>query len=227
MRWADSRSPVYPGESSENTGRDVQILLVAMVPLLVTGPAIPPGTGNLPVISLFLTVMMAGALPVLRDMHRQFLVGCITALVSLEFFWMSGFSGNPILFVLGELSYLLFLMVLTRHLLVRTARCSGPVLALFFLLLSVVISSGICLGTVIHLSSLLEGASPPDASTMAVTFCERILDGVTVMTPAGGFVSTGIHSGFPLTRILYTFGTLGGYGILLLSVWRIVLLKKE
>lgn len=208
-------------ERQKNLARvwnDLPILLLALIPMVIIVPVLPPEPSSRVVIVFFLTLLFVTGIYCMRGNRRRFLLSCILALIATETFWVSIWPAAGSLFLLGELFFILFMAHLAGTFSWELTSLEGTLVDLISAITALVLIGGIILGASLHLSGIVSRAIPLNPATIHSSFAQAIPEGVLLLI-RGGEPTFGSS---PLTIVILMIGSVCGFLLLILATGKIV-----
>ncbi|HPY60292.1 MAG TPA: hypothetical protein PLG55_06185 [Methanospirillum sp.] len=206
-----------PPKGSRKIWNDLPVLFLALVPMLIIVPVLPPDPSSRPFILIFLTLLFIAGIYGMRGSRRRFLLSCILALIAIETFWVSVWPSASSLFLPAEFFLLLFLGHMTGYLVLEMVSSDGGIMDIISGTAVLVMIGGIMLGTGLHLSAWISRTALYDPALLHSTFARSLPEGVMHLT-WGGEYSSGTS---PLTTVLLMTGSVCGFLILALAAGKI------
>ena len=113
--------------SNRKAWNNLQVLFLALVPMVIIVPVLPSDPSSRPFVLIFLTLLFVTGIYGMRGNRRRFLFSCILALISIETFWVSVWPGASSLSA-WRIFLLLFLGHQARHLLQELVVFEGGIM---------------------------------------------------------------------------------------------------
>ena len=203
--------------SNRKAWNNLQVLFLALVPMVIIVPVLPSDPSSRPFVLIFLTLLFVTGIYGMRGDRRRFLLSCILALISFETFWVSVWQGASSLFLPGEFFLLLFLGHQARHQLQELIVFEEGIMNIISRAAALVMIGGIMLGTSLHLSGWISRTAVYDSALLHSTFAKSLPEGVLLLI-RGGECSFGTS---PLISVLLMFGSICGFLLLALTAGKI------
>jgi len=201
---------------------DLSLLLMILIPFVVIVPVIPTNFGFRSVVVLFIVFLYAIGIYCMRVDRKRFLTGCILALISIELFFVSLWQAASILFILGEVIFLIFLIYLVQHLVTDYINSHGSFKQIISYTIILALLGGMACGTGLHLAGFVNRTGITDLSSLHSSFGRAITSGILLILRGGDITVSS-----PLSGIIIMIGTLSGFLLLIVSIGKIVVLFER